>query len=98
MLCVSVEPKKIISISCWNVKGINVMRREGCKQSVGLLVYLKRFFYMEIATYQIQIMNLYLKLSIDIFTKLKGFHLVTNTFSRHNWNYCTLCIEIVLFS
>ena len=42
--------------------------------------------------------ELVLKLSIDIFIKLKGFHLEINTFSRHNWNYCALCIEIVLFS
>ena len=28
----------------------------------------------------------------------KRFHLETDTFSRHNWNYCALCIEIVLFS
>ena len=69
-----------------------------CKQSVGLLMYMKCFFYMVIVTYQIQIMNLYSKLSTDIFIKLKGFHLEINTFSRHNWNYCALCIEIVLSS
>ena len=63
-----------------------------------ILMYLKWFFYLVIATYQIQITNLFLKLSIDIFIKPKGFHLETDTFSRHNWNYCALCIEIVLFS
>ena len=35
--------------------------------SVGLLMYLKWFFYLVIATYQIRITNLFLKLSIDIF-------------------------------
>ena len=30
--------------------------------------------------------ELVLKLSIDIFIKPKGFHLETDTFSRHNWN------------
>ena len=30
--------------------------------------------------------------------QIKRFHLVTNTFSRYNWNYCALCIEIVMLS
>ena len=81
-----------------NVKGIMLCAGKCCKQSVGLLMYLKWFFYLVIATYQIQITNLFLKLSIDIFIKPKGFHLETDTFSRHNWNYCVLCIEIVLIS
>ena len=66
-----------------------------CKQSVCLLMYLKRSFYLVVATYQIQIKKAYLKLFINIFIKLKGFHLVTNTISRHNWNYFALRIEIV---
>ena len=55
-----------------------IMRRE-MLQTVSRYVDVSVYgsFYSVIATYQIQITKLYLKLFINIFIKLKGFHLAT---------------------
>ena len=48
-----------------------------------------------------QLLDIRLELSVNstrVNLKTDITDLETDTLSRHNWNYCALCIEIVLFS